>query len=122
MEDGFEEDAAMVGGMVHGNEWQVSEGKGGQGADPGRDGSIGQGVDGRTDAGYVAACARGSFFTDHFTGKFQLTVIAEAGHFIQEDVPEKMAQLAVEFFKRNDRSTMVLPPKVSDLIAQGKKV
>lgn len=57
-----------------------------------------------------------------FTGKFQLTVIAEAGHFIQEDCPEKMAQLAVEFFKRNDRSAMVLPPKVSDLLAQGKKV
>ncbi|KAF2155919.1 protein phosphatase methylesteras-like protein 1 [Myriangium duriaei CBS 260.36] len=55
-------------------------------------------------------------------GKFQLTVIPEAGHFIQEDVPEKMAQLSVEFFKRNDRSAMVLPPKVSDLLAQGKKV
>lgn len=57
-----------------------------------------------------------------YTGKFQLTVIPEAGHFIQEDVPEKTAQFMVEFFKRNDRSAMVLPPKVSDLIAQGKKV
>jgi len=55
-------------------------------------------------------------------GKFQLTVIPEAGHFVQEDVPDKMAQLAAEFFRRNDRSAMVLPPKVSDLIAQGKKV
>ncbi|KAL1311697.1 hypothetical protein AAFC00_001799 [Neodothiora populina] len=55
-------------------------------------------------------------------GKFQLTVIPEAGHFIQEDVPEKTAHLMIEFFKRNDRSAMVLPPKVSDLIAQGKKV
>jgi len=55
-------------------------------------------------------------------GKFQLTVIPEAGHFVQEDVPEKMASLALEFFRRNDRSAMVLPPKVSDLIAQGKKV
>lgn len=55
-------------------------------------------------------------------GKFQLTVIPEAGHFVQEDVPEKAANLHVEFFKRNDRSQMVLPPKVSDLIAQGKKV
>ncbi|KAF4555752.1 Alpha/beta hydrolase-like protein 8 [Elsinoe fawcettii] len=55
-------------------------------------------------------------------GKFQLTVIPEAGHFIQEDVPEKMAGLAVEFFRRNDRSAMVLPPKVGDLIKQGKKV
>ncbi|GAB7354051.1 hypothetical protein MBLNU459_g4631t1 [Dothideomycetes sp. NU459] len=55
-------------------------------------------------------------------GKFQLTVIPEAGHFIQEDVPEKTAQFMVEFFRRNDRSALVLPPKVSDLIAQGKKV
>lgn len=55
-------------------------------------------------------------------GKFQLTVLPEAGHFVQEDVPEKTALLMVEFFKRNDRSAMVLPPKVSDLIKQGKKV
>ena len=55
-------------------------------------------------------------------GKFQLVVLPEAGHFIQEDVPEKTAELLIEFFKRNDRSTLVLPPKVSDLIAQGKKV
>ena len=55
-------------------------------------------------------------------GKFQLVVIPEAGHFVQEDVPERTAELLVEFFKRNDRSAMVLPPKVSDLIAQGKKV
>ncbi|KAK3675634.1 Protein phosphatase methylesterase 1 [Recurvomyces mirabilis] len=55
-------------------------------------------------------------------GKFQLVVVPEAGHFVQEDVPEKTAQLLVEFFGRNDRSAMVLPPKVSDLLAQGKKV
>lgn len=55
-------------------------------------------------------------------GKFQLVVIPEAGHFVQEDVPEKTAGLLADFFKRNDRSAMVLPPKVSDLIAQGKKV
>ncbi|CAK1364022.1 Protein phosphatase methylesterase 1 [Cercospora beticola] len=55
-------------------------------------------------------------------GKFQLVVLPEAGHFVQEDVPEKTAGLLAEFFKRNDRSAMVLPPKVSDLIAQGKKV
>jgi protein phosphatase methylesterase 1 len=40
-------------------------------------------------------------------GKFQLVVLPEAGHFIQEDVPEKMAELAVEFWKRNDRSGLV---------------
>lgn len=55
-------------------------------------------------------------------GKFQLVVIPEAGHFVQEDVAEKTASLLAEFFKRNDRSQMVLPPKVSDLLAQGKKV
>lgn len=55
-------------------------------------------------------------------GKFQLVVLPEAGHFVQEDVPERTAELLVEFFKRNDRSALVLPPKVSDLIAQGKKV
>lgn len=55
-------------------------------------------------------------------GKFQLVVLPEAGHFVHEDVAEKTASLLVEFFKRNDRSQMVLPPKVSDLLAQGKKV
>jgi protein phosphatase methylesterase 1 len=49
-------------------------------------------------------------------------VIPEAGHFVQEDCPEKTAGLIAEFFKRNDRSALVLPPKVSDLLAQGKKV
>ena len=55
-------------------------------------------------------------------GKFQLQVIPEAGHFVQEDCPEKTANLIVEFLKRNDRSALVLPPKVSDMIAQGMKV
>ncbi|KAK7729550.1 Protein phosphatase methylesterase 1 [Botryosphaeria dothidea] len=55
-------------------------------------------------------------------GKFQLQVYPMAGHFLQEDVPDQVAQTVVEFLKRNDRSTLVLPPKVSDLIAQGKKV
>ncbi len=55
-------------------------------------------------------------------GKFQLSIFAEAGHFVQEDMPEKTAEVVTEFYKRNDRSTMVLPPKVSDLLKQGKKV
>lgn len=55
-------------------------------------------------------------------GKFQLVVLPEAGHFVQEDVPERTAELLVEFFKRNDRSALVLPPKVSEMIAMGKKV
>lgn len=55
-------------------------------------------------------------------GKFQLQVYPEAGHFVQEDIPERVADALVEFFKRNDISALVLPPKVSDMIAQGKKV
>ena len=55
-------------------------------------------------------------------GKFQLQVLPAAGHFIQEDLPASTAEIIVEFLKRNDRSTLVLPPKVSDLLAQGKKV
>lgn len=46
----------------------------------------------------------------------------EAGHFIHEDLPEKTAIALVDFHRRNDRSVMVLPPKVADLIAQGKRV
>lgn len=55
-------------------------------------------------------------------GKFQLQVLPAAGHFIQEDLPEEAAKIVAEFLKRNDRSALVLPPKVSDLLAQGKKV
>lgn len=55
-------------------------------------------------------------------GKFQLVVFPEAGHFVQEDLPGRTAESVVEFFRRNDRSTLILPPKVSDLIAQGMKV
>ncbi|KZF25988.1 protein phosphatase methylesterase [Xylona heveae TC161] len=49
-------------------------------------------------------------------GKYQLQVFPEAGHFIQEDLPERTAALVVEFYKRNDRSTLVLPPKVADIL------
>jgi protein phosphatase methylesterase 1 len=62
------------------------------------------------------------FANSSYVGKFQLHVFPEAGHFIQEDLPLKTAEVVVEFVKRNDRSTLVLPPKVSDLLAQGKKV
>ncbi|KAH8431843.1 putative ribosomal protein/carboxylic ester hydrolase (Ppe1) [Aspergillus melleus] len=50
-------------------------------------------------------------------GKYQLQVFPEAGHFIQEDQPTKTAQILVDFYKRNDRSALVLPPKVADLQA-----
>jgi len=55
-------------------------------------------------------------------GKYALQVFPEAGHFIHEDLPERTAISLVDFYRRNDRSTLVLPPKVSDLLAQGKKV
>ncbi|PYH99999.1 protein phosphatase methylesterase [Aspergillus ellipticus CBS 707.79] len=50
-------------------------------------------------------------------GKYQLQVLPEAGHFIQEDQPTKTAQILVDFYKRNDRSALVLPPKVADMQA-----
>ena len=55
-------------------------------------------------------------------GKYALQVFPEAGHFIHEDLPEKTAISLVDFYRRNDRSALVLPPKVSDLLKQGKKV
>jgi protein phosphatase methylesterase 1 len=55
-------------------------------------------------------------------GKYALQVFPEAGHFIHEDLPEKTAIAIVDFYKRNDRSTMVFPPKVSDMLKAGRKV
>ncbi|CAZ84483.1 unnamed protein product [Tuber melanosporum] len=48
-------------------------------------------------------------------GKYQLVVLPEVGHFLHEDAPGKTAGSLVEFYKRNDRSALVLPPKVSDM-------
>jgi len=48
-------------------------------------------------------------------GKYQLQVFPDAGHFIQEDLPEKTATVLVDFWKRNDGVKLVLPPKVGDL-------
>ncbi|KAI1610314.1 protein phosphatase methylesterase 1 [Exophiala viscosa] len=53
-------------------------------------------------------------------GKYQLQVFPESGHFIQEDQPAKTAQVVADFYRRNDRVGLVLPPKVDDLIKQGK--
>jgi protein phosphatase methylesterase 1 len=53
-------------------------------------------------------------------GKYQLQVFPDAGHFIQEDQPAKTANVVADFYRRNDRSALVLPPKVDDLIKQGK--
>ena len=45
-------------------------------------------------------------------GKYQLQVFPEAGHFLHEDQAEKTAMTVAEFYRRNDRSALVLPPKV----------
>ncbi|PBP27369.1 protein phosphatase methylesterase 1 [Diplocarpon rosae] len=55
-------------------------------------------------------------------GKYALQVFPEAGHFIHEDLPEKTAMVIVDFYKRNDRSALVMPPKVSDMLQAGRKV
>ncbi|CAG7917896.1 unnamed protein product [Penicillium olsonii] len=50
-------------------------------------------------------------------GKYQLQVFPEAGHFVHEDQPVKTAQILADFYRRNDRSALVLPPKVADMQA-----
>ncbi|KAJ5143371.1 uncharacterized protein N7515_002158 [Penicillium bovifimosum] len=50
-------------------------------------------------------------------GKYQLQVFPEAGHFVHEDQPAKTAQILADFYRRNDRSALVLPPKVADMQA-----
>lgn len=59
---------------------------------------------------------------DSVIGKYALHIFPEAGHFVHEDQPENTAMVLVDFYRRNDRSALVLPPKVSDLLAQGKRV
>lgn len=61
-------------------------------------------------------------WTDTCTGKYALQVFPEAGHFVHEDIPQQVAMCLADFHRRNDRSSLVLPPKVADLIKQGKKV
>lgn len=57
-----------------------------------------------------------------FAGKYALHIFPETGHFVHEDVPENTAMVIADFYRRNDRSALVLPPKVGDLLAQGKRV
>lgn len=45
-------------------------------------------------------------------GKYQLQVFPEAGHFIHEDQAEKTAMVVADFYRRNDTTALVLPPKV----------
>jgi protein phosphatase methylesterase 1 len=67
-------------------------------------------------------CLENCILTSYTVGKYALQVFPEAGHFIHEDIPERIALLLADFYRRNDRSLLVLPPKVSDLLRQGKKV
>jgi len=50
-------------------------------------------------------------------GKYQLQVLPDSGHFIHEDQPSKTAQILVDFYRRNDRNALILPPKVGDMMA-----
>ena len=47
-----------------------------------------------------------------------MQVFPDAGHFIQEDLPEKTAMVLADFWKRNDGGKLVLPPKIGDLLAR----
>lgn len=53
-------------------------------------------------------------------GKYQLEVFPDAGHFIHEDQAEKTASVLADFYRRNDRSALVLPPKIRDLLLPKK--
>ncbi|KAL8862953.1 MAG: hypothetical protein Q9178_000895 [Gyalolechia marmorata] len=53
-------------------------------------------------------------------GKYQLQVFPESGHFVQEDQPAKTALIVQDFYRRNDRSALVLPPKVGDLLQESR--
>lgn len=55
-------------------------------------------------------------------GKYALQIFPDAGHFIHEDLPEKTAMVIVDFYRRNDQSAIIMPPKVADLLSAGKKV
>ncbi|KAI4086718.1 MAG: hypothetical protein LQ339_009007 [Xanthoria mediterranea] len=55
-------------------------------------------------------------------GKYQLQVFPEAGHFIHEDQPRKTAMLVLDFYRRNNRSALIIPPKVSQLVRESATV
>lgn len=54
----------------------------------------------RLDKPLMIAQMQGSRFY-LYQGKYQLSVIPESGHCIQEDVPDKLAQLLSDFAIRN---------------------
>jgi protein phosphatase methylesterase 1 len=45
-----------------------------------------------------------------------MQIFPEAGHFIHEDQPAKTANVLADFYRRNDRGSLVLPPKVADML------
>ncbi|KAL8876617.1 MAG: hypothetical protein Q9198_005218 [Flavoplaca austrocitrina] len=57
-----------------------------------------------------------------YSRRYQLQVLPEAGHFIHEDQPRKTAMLVLDFYRRNVRSALVLPPKVSQMMKETKTV
>lgn len=56
-------------------------------------------------------------------GKYQLHVFPDAGHFLQEDQPAKVAAVVAEFWRRNERvgGGLVLPPKVGEKVEEKGK-
>lgn len=48
-------------------------------------------------------------------------MIADVGHYLHEDKPEKVAALLVDFWKRNT-TTIVLPPKIGSPVASTQAV
>ena len=53
-------------------------------------------------------------------GKFQMQIFPDAGHFLHEDQPAKTAGVLADFYRRNDRGALVLPPKVGQGYGLGK--
>ncbi|EKM57884.1 uncharacterized protein PHACADRAFT_251781 [Phanerochaete carnosa HHB-10118-sp] len=50
-------------------------------------------------------------------GKYQLVVVSNVGHILHEDDPERLAEVLVEFWRRNERTTVNIKnlKKVGDL-------
>lgn len=64
--------------------------------------------------------AKSQPYLDTKTGKYQLQVFPEAGHFVHEDQAEKTAMVLADFYRRNDRSALVLPPKMGAMVSKQK--
>lgn len=53
-------------------------------------------------------------------GKFQMQISPDAGHFVHEDQPARTAGVLADFYARNERGALVLPPKVGQGYGLGK--